>query len=123
MAGMPSFDRVTRYGKRSSSKTNQGCRLQLTNRELDRFQYKSQLFSCIELPEPFHICCAGNGIMNDRTFPLCKFQLQTKWFERQQDVSKNDGCIQRKTLDWLKRYLCGKFRSFAQRQKGMLLAK
>src|SRR5262245_51455375 len=52
--------------------------------------------------------------MDDRSLACSKLQVEPHRLKRQEDVGKNDSCIERKTLDWLERDLRGQLGCLTQ---------
>ena len=60
-------------------------------------------------------------IADDRSLLFTERQIQSHRLQRQQDVRKNNGGIQRKPFNGLKGHLRGQFRDFTNIQDAMIL--
>ena len=63
--------------------------------------------------ELVHRRSVANRIVNDGPLPRSKFEVEPHRFQRQEDIGKNNGSIQRKSIDRLECHLRGQLRCLA----------
>src|SRR5512143_23341 len=94
--------------------------IELLEDDLDCPHEVFYLSSRIDGLELLHIGHGTHRVVDHRAFALGEFESYAHWFEGQQDVGEDDGCIDLVTLHRLDRHLRGKLRRLAHFEEGML---
>ena len=101
-----------RVGRAAKANERNAAAVQFGARLFDGFQRKPKRLLWIGHAQRRHVCRRAHRVVDQRPFALNKLQRQPHALQRRQDVGKDNGCVQFKSVDGLHGHLTGQFRRF-----------